>query len=99
MGVADEQAAAGILLQPADVLTDGGLLQVEAAGSFGEAAGLHDAEEALQVGWVEHCLSDFTITISLFSVVHNGRRQAHLPDTTRKDQHDHAEDGIFPPAD
>ena len=54
VGVAHEQAAAGAVLQLADVLADGRLLQAEAAAGGGEVAGLRDGQEAFQVNGVEH---------------------------------------------
>ena len=54
MGVTDEQAAAGGILQLADVLADGGLAQAQPATSLAEAAGLGYREKTLQEDGVEH---------------------------------------------
>jgi len=45
VGVAQHQGPADLLLQAADVLTDGRLLEAEPGRRAGEAAGLLDGEE------------------------------------------------------
>ena len=52
VGVAQDQVAAGRLLELADVLADGGLPDAEPCGRLGEAAGLRNGKEGLQLSRV-----------------------------------------------
>ena len=50
----DEQGAAELLLEPADMHRDGRLGLVHALGRLGERAGIDDGEERAQLVGVEH---------------------------------------------
>jgi hypothetical protein len=54
MRVADEQPPPGRLLELADVLTDGGLAQAQAAAGLGEVAGLGYGEKGFELHRIEH---------------------------------------------
>jgi hypothetical protein len=54
VGVADKQPTTSLLLEPADVLTDRGLPEAEAASGLAEAACLSNGEETLQEDWIKH---------------------------------------------
>ncbi len=70
MGVAHEQAAADLLLQPGDMLADRGLAQVEPPRRLAEAVCLGHHLEAAEQGRVEHRTRpfDFSIAVTVLSV-------------------------------
>ena len=62
----DEQRAAELLLEPADMHRDGRLGLVHALGRLGERAGVDDGEERAQLVGVEHRNPSEFVIVSLY---------------------------------